>query len=145
MAVVEGRVQITDESVDMHRQVSPAGAFWQEGEPSSLSFQPNSGDKGELSLSDGRNVNPEQAYEAHIDRGHSSAGVLTLKVGIFHQHNITVWEDSLSIQEGDPHDDPTHSIADYKALSKTQQRKVAKKLRREASSWLPSAETAIPD
>lgn len=111
---------LTDGDELLLRQIAPA--FVVEGVISSAAFTPTRKDEGLLSVSRGRLVTPQQAWERHTrDKGLKSVGTW----------GVTVTESELPCH-GDPTDDPpdeAHALIDFRGISRGLAEKRAKSLR----------------
>jgi hypothetical protein len=123
---------ITDPTVEVHRQIHPV--HWkQEGRPSSQNFKPMPKDDGLLSLADGRLRTAEDAHRFAVEvQGLDSIGSWTLPVRAFNDHAVTVNEDSSAA-------DPAHAVADYRGLTRGQERLLATALTQWQGSELRAA------
>ena len=107
----------------LHRQVSPS--WIQEGRVTSQVFKPTPKDKKRLSVYDGDQVTPEDAWNHYTNElGFSSAGVMAVTVGECQVNDLPV--------EADPKPFLAHAVIRFDGCSNWQIEKKAKHLKRAA-------------
>lgn len=92
----------------LHRQVHPS--FIRDGRPTSAAFRPTPKDGGELSVSRGSILSPQEAHQAYVASGPASAGVWSVSVGEVEAAGLHAYEDKLP-------DAPAHAVIDFKPLA----------------------------
>lgn len=119
-------VLINDDEI-LFRQIHPD--FFDKGEPSSNRFIPSSADQGKLSVDRGSLVSAQASHAAYVASGRLSAAVFGLTVGEFRSESISCFEDPIAASPG-VSANPAHALADYSVHSYSQQKLVAKRLKR---------------
>lgn len=101
----------------LYRQVHPA--WIRLGRVTSQAFRPTAKDMQQLSVYDGDQISPEDAFE-HYSQSHESLGVLAVTVGQCEQLGLGVIPDPLPY--------PEHVTIDFSQFSTLETRRRAKKL-----------------
>ena len=89
------------------------------GQVTSQAFRPTAKDKQRLSVYDGDQISPEDAFK-HYSQKHKSVGVIAVTIGECDALGLTVVPDPMPYRE--------HMIIDFSMLNKSQTKRVAKKL-----------------
>jgi hypothetical protein len=121
--------KLEDKAETLLRQVHPN--FIEEGVPSSQTFQPSPKDKDRLSVDRQSLVTPADSYAAFLSTGFKSAAVYGITVVEFEAENISCHADPIA-PVGKAPGNSAHALADYSGHSKSQQKVVAKRLKRKA-------------
>lgn len=122
--------KLADNSEILFRQVHPT---WIDGgEPTSLTFIPSAKDQNKLSLDRSSLTSAENAHVLYTRNGSLSAAVYGLSVGEFSNQNINCEADPIDKTDSQE-ENPAHAIADYSEFGTSAQRKIAKKLKRNAA------------
>ena len=112
----------------LYRMVSPS--WIQRGIATSQTFKPTRKDNGRLSVYDGDQITPQDAYEHYTGSppglGQTAVGVLAVAVAECESLNLTVKLD------GDPI--PAHAIIDFTALSRRNTNRAADELKQIANA-----------
>jgi len=119
--------KLTDKAEILYRQIHPT--FIENGEPSSQPFKPTEKDKNLLSVDRSSLVSAERSHVAYTAAGMSSSAVYGLTVGEFGTEKIVCNSDPI---EDGALKNAAHSVADYSVHSASQQKNVAKRLKRKA-------------
>ena len=118
----------------LYRMVNPSWMI--EGQPTSQTFKPTRKDNWRLSVYDGDQISPQDAYEHYASLGHKAVGVLAVAVAECESLNLTVSPDPLL-------DFPEHTTIDFAAHSRKGVEVVARVLRERANvrgwQYRPSA------
>ena len=77
----------------LYRMVS--SSWMQDGSPTTPTFKPTRKDNGRLSVYDGDQISPQDAYEHYASLGHKAVGVLAVTVEECESLNLTVSPDPL--------------------------------------------------
>ena len=109
----------------LYRMVSPS--FMKNGLAISPAFKPTRKDNGRLSVYDGDQISPQDAYEHYASLGHKAVGVLAVAVAECESFNLTVNPDPLV-------GFPAHVAIDFAAHSRKGAEVVARALRERANS-----------
>lgn len=116
---------MTDETL-LYRQVHPN--FASNNKPNSQAFRPSTKDEKQLSVDDGDQTSPEQAYCHYTETlGLRSAGVVAVTKAECQQVRLTVRPDPLP-------ENPAHTVIDYSGLSRGEINDAADKLKLSAVS-----------
>ena len=118
----------------LHRQINPS--WIQEGRVTSQAFKPTPKDEKQLSVYDGDQISPEDAWHHYTENlGFSSVGVLAVVVAECQDLQLG------AIPKPEPF--PEHAIIDFSDLPNAQIEKKAKKLRgyAQARGYLYFSET----
>ena len=111
------------------RQVHPQ--FVQQGKPSSQVFRPTPKDEKLLSVYDGDQIGPSDAFEHYTNRlGFSSIGILAVTVGECQTCELK--------SRPDPPAFPEHAVIDFREYGERETKKKAKQLKAFANrrGWL---------
>ena len=111
------------------RQVHPS--FVQQGQASSQAFHPTLKDQKRLSVYDGDQISPDDAYEHYTTTlSLASVGVMGVSVAECRQCELTV--------RPDPEEFPEHVLVDFSGYSENEIKKKAKQLKAFANhrGWL---------
>lgn len=119
--------KLTDQTEILFRQIHPT--FIENGEPSSQPFKPTEKDRNLLSVDRSSMVSAERSHVGYTAAGMSSSAVYGLTVGEFGTEKIVCNSDP--VDDGDLKN-AAHSVADYSAHTASQQKNVAKRLKRKA-------------
>ena len=103
----------------LYRMVSPS--FMKDGNPTSQVFKPTRKDNGLLSVYDGDQISPQDAYEHFISFGNKAVGVLAVTVAECESLDLAVIPDPAPFAE--------HALIDFSALSRGMIRYAADELR----------------
>ncbi|MEO5335237.1 MAG: hypothetical protein H7839_24775 [Magnetococcus sp. YQC-5] len=118
-----------DDTTLLLRQIHPC--FFQNGQVSSQAFRPTPKDENRLSVYDGDQITPQQAWE------HFTRMPRCTSIGVM---GVTVAECAALLlpTHPDPAPFPEHAIIDFSACTKSQVEKKAKQLRMQATArdWL---------
>lgn len=110
---------MTDETL-LHRQIHPA--FVQEGRWTSQAFKPTPKDENRLSVYDGDQIGPPEAWEHYTEELQlESAGVVSVSCQDCSTEQLPV--------EADPAPFPEHAVIVFNGFSSTEITKKAKKLK----------------
>ena len=93
----------------LYRMVSPS--WMRPGRPTSQTFKPTRKDNGRVSVYDGDQISPQDAYEHYASLGHRAAGVLAVTVAECESLKLTVTPDPLP-------GFPEHATIDFTAHSR---------------------------
>ncbi|WP_298336390.1 hypothetical protein [uncultured Erythrobacter sp.] len=121
--------QIHDSDEVLFRQVHPD--FIQNGEPVSHRFYPQSNDDGKLSVDRGGITTAEHSHLLYTSSGKQSQAVFGVSVGEFASETVPVYAAPTEETEDHPAND-AHALADYTNHGTSQQRKIGKRLKRQA-------------
>ena len=113
----------------LYRMVSPS--WMRRGRPTSQTFNPTPKDNGHLSVYDGDQISPQDAYEHYTGLGYKAVGVLAVAVEECASLNLTVSPDPLP-------GFPAHAAIDFNALSGNGIARAARSLNKSATArdWL---------
>ena len=118
----------------LYRMVSPS--WMRSGRPTSQTFNPTPKDNGRLSVYDGDQISPQNAYEHYASLGYKAVGVLAIAVEECASLNLTVSPDPLP-------GFPQHAVIDFTALSGNGIARAARALNKSANAlgwqYRPSA------
>ena len=118
----------------LYRMVSPS--WIKDGSPTTPTFKPTRKDNGRLSVYDGDQISPQDAYEHYTSLGHKAVGVLAVTVEECESLGLTVSLDPLP-------GFPEHAVIDFTDLSGNRGRRAASALREIANArgwqYRPSA------
>ena len=122
----------------LYRMVSPS--WMRRGRPTSQTFNPTPKDNGRLSVYDGDQISPQDAYEHFTNPppglGQKAVGVLAVAVAECESLNLTVSPDPLP-------DFLQHAVIDFTAISGNGIRRTARQLSKSADArgwqYRPSA------
>ena len=103
----------------LYRMVSPS--WMQDGSPTTPTFKPTRKDNGRLSVYDGDQISPQDAYEHYASLGHKAVGVLAVTVEECESLNLIVSPDPLP-------GFPQHTVIDFTDLSGNKRRRAASDL-----------------
>ena len=116
---------MTEETI-LYRQVHPH--FVSDDKPTSQAFRPSTKDDKQLSVDDGDQTNPQDAYRHYTeDLGLRSTGVAAITKAECQQAGLKVRPDPLP-------NNPAHAVIDYSGLSRGEIDDVADKLKLSAVS-----------
>ena len=101
----------------LYRQVHPA--WFRNDRVTSQAFRPTAKDEQRLSVYDGDQMSPEDAFKHH-SLNHKTLGVLAVTVGECSALGLTVVLDPLPY--------PEHMIVDFSPFSKSESKRLAKRL-----------------
>ena len=108
----------------LYRMVSPS--FMKDGNPTSQVFKPTRKDNGRLSVYDGDQISPRDAYEHYTGSppglGQNAVGVLAVTVAECESLDLIVSPDPLP-------EFPEHTLIDFSALSRGMLKYAADELR----------------
>ncbi len=111
----------------LFRQIHPNSM---EGdEPGSDRFRPSALDENRLSVDRSALTTAADSHARYVASGRKSVAVFGLSVGEFAGESIPCEEDPIKASETEP-ENPSHALADYSAHSTSQQKVVAKRLKR---------------
>ena len=125
LAAMENK--LSDASELLFRQIHPK--FLQDGEPSSDRFRPSELDQNLMSVDRSALTTAEASHSLYTAGGKKSAAVFGLTVGEFGSESIECLSDPIKAG-GDQPENPAHAVADYSKYSTSQQKVIAKKLKR---------------
>lgn len=111
---------LEDDDELLFRQIHP-NCVEEDGEPSSAPFHPTTKDKNKLSVDRSSLTTAEESYLRHRERWESDA-VYGVTVGEFKDEEIPCLSNPLK-------GNGAHVLANYRGISKNQQKKKAKRLR----------------
>ena len=122
----------------LYRMVSPS--WMRRGRPTSQTFNPTPKDNGRLSVYNGDQISPQDAYDHFTNPppglGQIAVGVLAVAVAECESRNLVVNPDPLP-------GFPEHSAIDFSAISGNESRRVARQLSKIANArgwqYRPSA------
>ena len=103
----------------LYRMVSPS--WMQDGIPTTPTFKPTQKDNKRLSVYDGDQISPQDAYEHYTSLGYKAVGVLAVTVEECESLGLTVSPDPLP-------GFPEHAVIDFTALSGNGMRRTASDL-----------------
>ncbi|MEK7469682.1 MAG: hypothetical protein AAB074_20090 [Planctomycetota bacterium] len=127
MDQLTGKPRLTEAAESLFRQIHPK--FFVPGTISSQAFRPGTEDEGMLSVSRGSLTTAKEAHALYTGKkGRPSDGVVDLAVQDFADQQLSVYEDP----ETAPVVDPAHALVDFSALTKTEVKTVATRLRDKA-------------
>lgn len=105
-----------------------------DGLPDSLAFAPFPKDKNLLSVDRGSITTPRDSHRLFTENGFECVRVFGVSVGEFASERITCWADPLSRSDTLKHANPSHAVADFSPHTTSQQKVIAKRLKRRALS-----------
>ncbi len=113
----------------LYRMVSPS--WMRRGRPTSQTFNPTQKDNGRLSVYDGDQISPQDAYDHFTNPtqglGQIAVGVLAVAVAECESLNLAVSPDPLP-------DFPAHAAIDFSAISRNGLRRTARQLSKIANA-----------
>ena len=109
----------------LYRMVSPS--WMRRGRPTSQTFNPTPKDNGRLSVYDGGQISPQDAYEHYTSLGHKAVGVLAVTVEECESLNLIVNPDPLA-------GFPQHAVIDFNEISGSRVRRTARQLNKSATA-----------
>lgn len=127
----DGPSALTQSKLSIHRQVSPAPEWIQDGVPSSLAFKPSGKDNGFLSVDRGDFHTPQEAFICFTEQGFHSAGTWTLTLNDYTELDLKVYPQPI------PHN-IAHCGVDFNPFGNSQRSKKASKLKKKAKKAGPS-------
>ncbi len=119
--------KLSDAGELLFRQIHPN--FLQDGEPSSDRFRPSELDQNLMSVDRSSLTTAEASHALYTSGGKKSAAVFGVTVGEFGSESIECLSDPIEASEDEP-ENPAHAVADYSKYSTSQQKIIAKKLKR---------------
>jgi hypothetical protein len=105
-----------------------------DGQPQSLAFVPLPKDKNLLSVDRGSMMTPRESYRLFTDNGFDCARVYGISVGEFAGEKIVCRPDPLPSSDAMPRPNPADAVADFSPHNASQQKLIAKRLKRRALS-----------
>ena len=105
--------------------------FYDNGLPGSGQFAPSAKDKNKLSVDRSSLTTPEASHTLFTGNGFDSVAVYGVSVEEFSAERLPSYPDPLQA-EGRLAANPAHAYADFTALSTSQGKKIAKRLRNNA-------------
>ena len=105
-----------------------------DGQPQSLAFAPLPKDKNLLSVDRGSMMTPRESHGLFTDNGFDCARVYGISVGEFANEKIVCRPDPLPSSDAMPRANPAHAVADFSPHNTSQQKLIAKRLKRRALS-----------
>ena len=109
----------------LYRMISPS--WMQDGNPTTPTFKPTRKDNGRLSVYDGDQISPQDAYEHYASLGNKAVGVLAVTVAECESLDLTVTPDPLP-------GFPAHALIDFTALSGNRIKRAARQLNKSATA-----------
>jgi hypothetical protein len=123
------RVEIVDQDEQLYRQVHPSLL---DGEvPASSNFLPKASDNNLLSVDRSSITTPKEASDLYKVNGGQSASVFGLTVSEFREETIVCLEDAI-LATAIAKENLAHAVADFSQHGKSQQKKIAKRLKHKA-------------
>jgi hypothetical protein len=111
------------------RQIHPN--FYDNDYPSSVQFAPSAKDDNKLSVDRRSLITPAESHALFTGNGFQSAAVYGVSVGEFSAEKLPCHPDPLEA-EGTRAANPAHAYADFSAVTVSQAKKIAKRLRNNA-------------
>ena len=109
----------------LYRMISPS--WMQDGSPTTPTFKPTRKDNGRLSVYDGDQISPQDAYEHYASLGNKAVGVLAVTVAECESLDLAVTPDPLP-------GFPAHTLIDFTALSGNRIKRAARQLNKSATT-----------
>lgn len=121
--------RLNDSDEVLFRQIHPN--FYDDNHPASPQFAPTAKDQGKLSVDRSSMTTAEAAHALFTGNSFASAAVYGVSVGEFGAESLPCHPDPLK-SEGALAANPAHSYADFSAVTISEGKKIAKRLRNNA-------------